>query len=440
MLMTSTRAVAATCCILFLVCLFSSSIYAEGEGEKPIGENDFERLSEVFTQPDVALIKGKPWVIVDVGPADFSFDRRGWLINDGDKRIELVDLQGELHRFRRPGEDEQRPRINEDPEGKFLWADLQNADYATAWRVHVASYESENETFLEKGMPQEEGDDGIFSDVNQRFTLADHVVEAARHAHFTYQLGGIDHAEALYKHALEAQGKYSGRYATGAKNPVPLHTFVVDRIASGLSNGGIFLAHGKAPRKDLLSRWRRITSLPDHKHTDEAKAMVKHYQHLLEEDAQWVEPDAEAVEQMTQEEQVAYWMYHLRDHDAGQWMDPGRCNVFSDQGWGFDEAAKKPNPAVELKKLGVAAIPQLIAHMDDARPTRCKGHWRSYWPEGHYLLRYGDCCQQIFESITGHEIYEGGGYPIRSGAGKQCKERAAQWWRIYWDKQNDESP
>ncbi|MEM6505215.1 MAG: hypothetical protein AAF711_07085 [Planctomycetota bacterium] len=100
MLMPFTRAVAATCCIVFSVCLLSSSIYAEGE--KPIGENDFERLAEVFTQPDVALIRGKPWVIVDTGPAGFSFDRRGWLLHDEDKRIEVVDLQGELHRFLQP--------------------------------------------------------------------------------------------------------------------------------------------------------------------------------------------------------------------------------------------------------------------------------------------------------------------------------------------------
>ncbi|MEM6258626.1 MAG: hypothetical protein AAGI37_09975 [Planctomycetota bacterium] len=438
--MPFTRALAARTCILFWVCLYASGIHAQGNDGKLIGEDDFKRLSKIFTQPEAQLIKGKPWVIVDIGPANFEFDRRGWLINNEDKRIELVDLHGELHQFRKPGADEQRPRINEGPEGRFSWANLQNADYSAAWRVRVADYDAECKVFLEEGIPQENSEGDIFGHVNQRFSLADHVVEAARHAHFTYQLGDTDQAIGLYEHALKVQEKYSSHYVVGSEKPRPLHVFVSERIASGLRNGAIFWAHRGGSRKDLQAQWGKIEVLPDYKYRDEAKAMVKHYGSLLEEDAQWVEPNADEIAKLTEAEQVAYWLYHLRDHDAGQFTDPGHCSVFSQRGWTLDEEAEKPNPAVELKKLGVAAIPQLIAHMDDARPTRCKGHWRSYWPEGHYLLRYGDCCEQIFESITGHEIYEDWGYPIRSGAGKQCKQRAAQWWRAYRDKQDNESP
>jgi hypothetical protein len=83
-----------------------------------------------------------------------------------------------------------------------------------------------------------------------------------------------------------------------------------------------------------------------------------------------------------------------------------------------------------LVKLGKQALPQIIAHLDDPRPTRCLGYWRSVAPETHYLLRYGDCCQQIFEAITGHTIYQRqhtAGYPIRAGRGKECRARAEQW-------------
>jgi hypothetical protein len=136
---------------------------------------------------------------------------------------------------------------------------------------------------------------------------------------------------------------------------------------------------------------------------------------------------------MTTEQQASYWLYHLRDLDVGQWSDPGRCSVFGGR-FGFfpsEEENKKPNAAVELKKLGMAAIPQIIAHLDDDRPARCKGHWRRYWPDGHYLLRYGDCCQQIFQAITGKTLYTSGGYPMQEGKGKQCKEIAARWWENY---------
>ena len=126
---------------------------------------------------------------------------------------------------------------------------------------------------------------------------------------------------------------------------------------------------------------------------------------------------------MTEDQKVAYWLYHLRDLAVGQWSDPGRCYVLAPSFFGVnDRDTKHPNAAMELKKLGLVALPQLIAHLDDARPTRCKGHWRSYSPDGQYLLRYGDCCQQIFESITGKTIASD--YPIQDGKGQECKENA----------------
>lgn len=82
----------------------------------------------------------------------------------------------------------------------------------------------------------------------------------------------------------------------------------------------------------------------------------------------------------------------------------------------------------------MAAIPQLVNHLDDPRPTRCVGYWRFYAREGHYLLRYGDCCQQLFEAITGHTLYERKttvGYPYKDGVAKNCKTKAQQWWSNY---------
>jgi hypothetical protein len=90
-----------------------------------------------------------------------------------------------------------------------------------------------------------------------------------------------------------------------------------------------------------------------------------------------------------------------------------------------------------LKKLGYDVLPQIIAHLDDDRPTRCVGFWRHYAPDSYYTLTYGDCCQQIFEAIALHSIYERtstSGYPMRDGQGKQCKERAKKWWQEFQKK------
>ena len=58
-------------------------------------------------------------------------------------------------------------------------------------------------------------------------------------------------------------------------------------------------------------------------------------------------------------------------------------------------------------------------------------------PESYYTLTYGDCCQQIFEAIALHSIYDRSttnGYPIKDGEGKRCKERAEAWWKDFQKK------
>ena len=307
------------------------------------------------------------------------------------------------------------------------------ADFSVAWKIRVEDYAAKSKKFLLDGLPKEKDTEGIYASVSQRFGLADHVVEATRYAHFARQFGQKSHAADLYAHARKAQKKYVDMYIGPLEKAASLHVFVANRIASGHRNGAIHSAHGGTKRKELQKQWERIAALPHHKYRKEAKTMVQRYKQLSEEDTHWVEPDAKALAKMTTSRKVAYWLYHLRDLDMGQWSDPGSCSVFGQFGVGVRDAKKKKrNAAVELKKLGMAAVPQLIAHLDDPRPTRCKGHWRSYWPEGHYLLNYGDCCQQIFESISGHAISRGTpavSFSRQDKEGKQRKQKAQRWWQ-----------
>jgi hypothetical protein len=273
--------------------------------------------------------------------------------------------------------------------------------------------------------------------VNQRFWLADQVVDSARYAQYAHQHGQDDHAADLYAYALIAQKQYADSYIW-QRELTPLHEFVADRISSRLRNGAVYSGHSGTQRRELQKQWERLAAIPHHGHRDEAKAMAEHYRNLVDEDDGWVEPDAATFTWLPTEQKVAYWLYHLRDLDVRQWASPGSCDVLDTFGFGRGgDERKKPNAAVELQKIGVAAIPQLVAHMDDARPTRCEGYWHDYWPEGHYLLRYGDCCQQVFEAITGHTLFRGTttvSYPIHDGAGKQCKESAEKWWQEYQKK------
>ena len=429
------------CCSVSLLLGFlylAAAAQTSPADNKDAQPGDFERLAEIFGPPGSPSIKGKTWVAVDTGPENWPSELHGWLIEDGAKDILLLDWYGDLYTLRKPASDEKRPKIQEEKDGGLLWSTIQEADCSVVWKVRAEDYNAKSRKFLAQGLPKDRDANNAWEGVSQRFGLADHVVDATRFAHYAYQLGQKAHAADLHAHARVAHEKYADRYIVGRERAEAIHLFVADRIASTYRNVAICSAHGGTSRRELQKQWERIAAIPHHKYRNEAKAMSKHYQTLLEEDARWVEPDAKAFAKMTTDQKIAYWLYHLRDLDVGQWSDPGSCYVLGRFGFGFGNAEKeKPNAAVALRKLGMAAVPQLIAHLDDARPTRCKGHWRSYWPEGHYLLRYGDCCQQVFESITGHTIFRGTttvSYPIHDGKQKQCKEKAEKWWQEYQEK------
>src|SRR5205823_13684953 len=60
-----------------------------------------------------------------------------------------------------------------------------------------------------------------------------------------------------------------------------------------------------------------------------------------------------------------------------------------------------------------------------------------YAPDSYYTLAYGDCCQQIFEAVALHTIYDRAttnSYPLCDGMGKQCKQRAERWWQEFQKK------
>jgi hypothetical protein len=395
-----------------------------------------ERFGEIFVPPRMPSIKGKAWVAVETGPVNCSEDLRGWLIKDRPMDILLLDSYAELHALRKPTQEEKRPRLKAN-DGRLSIVDIWEADRSVAWKWRVEDYTTQSKKFLTDGMLKEPKNDTRAMIYYRQFELADHVVDAARHAYFSFQLGHRADATQLYAHASKALKKYEDSHRPFVAGTLQL--FVADRLASDLRSKAVFSGHNGVSRMELQKKWERIAAIPHQQYGDEAKTMAKSYQSLLDEDGRWVEPDMAAVAKMTTEQKVTYWLYHLRDLDVGQNSDPGWCYILARFDFPSGEGRKrKAHAAVELKALGIGAVPQLIAHLEDARPTRCKGHFRSYWPDGHYLLRYGDCCQQIFESITGYRIFEqqpdGSCYPIQNRQGKECKVKAEKWWQEYQAK------
>ncbi len=423
-------------CVLLLLRVIGHTVFAE-EPKTDLSkaeQQQFEGLAEIFSPPGTPSIKGKKWVEVDFGPANWSSQVLGWLIEDTDSEVVIMNSQGELQRYKKPLSSEKRPDITDDQKVPFAFQ-KPPVDRSIAWKVQSQDFPAMCQKFIEAGVPKDTfNKDTVFKMINDQVSEEWHVVEAARYAHFAHQAGhsvlSLDLVHEATKTIKLAQQKNYGN-----RNPPTLLEYVADRIARGYRRQGIAAAERGTPRPELQQIWAKMAAMPYHESREEAKAMVKHYKSLLAEDARWVEPDAAALAKLSTEKQAAYWLYHLRDLDVVQLGSPGVCHVLFDSRFrDVQEPEKKlPHPAIELQKLGRAAIPLLIAHLDDARPTRCETYWRSWSPEGRYLLRYGDCCKQIFEAITEHKISEEN-YPLRASDGSECKARAEKWWQEEQEK------
>jgi hypothetical protein len=179
------------------------------------------------------------------------------------------------------------------------------------------------------------------------------------------------------------------------------------------------------PRPQILKRWQTIQKLHPTYKEREAARMIPLYERLIAEDAAWKEPGPEDA---GRKNTAAYWIHHLRDVAARQMSDPGSCDIVHD--W-TNDGKDKPYPPRELIKMGWDALPALIERLDDPLPTRSVGWHRSFNIDSYYLLRIGDCCQQIFTAITGVSIYEErttSSAMVKDGDAPASKDKARKWW------------
>ena len=132
----------------------------------------------------------------------------------------------------------------------------------------------------------------------------------------------------------------------------------------------------------------------------EYDAMLKSWIEPMEREAK-APPDflKKKPEERTDDEQVRNAVYQLRDVAGKQPMQPGRPMVFTWAGKGLPQVER-------VLTFGPAAIPHLIAALDDDTPTRTLGFWRDYHPSGYYLLRRSDVAIQCIEKIAKRDFYD----------------------------------
>lgn len=257
-----------------------------------------------------------------------------------------------------------------------------------------------------------------------------HFEKAIRHARWAFD-GGDRHAAVALVEKSEAW--LSGLFQDPAKaawGPRPdLREVCASTFAARLRGEAISRAHTGAPRSDLLAAWKRIAAVPSKRWGAEAQATVLAYVSLLGEDTGWKDLTDDDVASLPVPAQVDYWFHELREIAEEQHGWPGSCEVVSC----FCRAGFKPrNAAEQLVSLGWAALPRVIEHLDDDRPTRSVGseEWRSSCD----LVSHGDCCEQIFEAITGIDLR-----PSHRDDSDPPKAIAERWWRDLGSRGQEEA-
>ena len=360
------------------------------------------RILAIFDKLGLPDVTGKEFVIYNAGSPKVKGDRAefryvsGWLLDQSDSSIRLARSTLSIHQWDRDRslpEEWQKHKDNH-PKDRPLPGEFLVVDFATFC------------VDLEEGRWPAEG------------SLA-----SAWYAHHALGHG-------LQKTAVGLLAMAEHEIRKDKEEKRPIGKVLVETAAFYLRTEAIEMATGGTARDKLLKTWTKLLSLPKNDLTAEAREMTAHYQTLIAEDEKWVEPGEEKLKRMKPSEKVAHWMHVLRDLDVRQMSQPGDCYVVSPLRKYLGSGSL--NAAEELVSLGWESLPLVIEKLDDRRPTRCFRFHRFWSAESFYLLRYGDCCEQIFEAITGMDLYDGpttSSNMISDGKGPEVKAAALKWWK-----------
>jgi hypothetical protein len=226
----------------------------------------------------------------------------------------------------------------------------------------------------------------------------EHPVEAALYGYWAFLRKDGERAQKLLRLAEESADEYAQRRSGKGQT---LAQLVRDSVSTIVRWRAIEAACGGVARAELLDRWRLLLRLSGHDESSESFQMVRHYEALVEEDEAWQEPAPEDIEELSDAEKAAYWMYHLRDVAERQWSQPGSVSILGF--WSMAEKERK-TAAWRLVDLGWEAVPLLIEHLGDPRPTRSVGFWRNFSKGSYYLLTLGRASREILQKITGRSL------------------------------------
>jgi hypothetical protein len=365
-------------------------------------------LFEIFNWQDLGKTQ---FVIYNTGvhvmpPEGLRFTYAlGWLLSTSEREVGILGEDAELKRWDRPRSLPRRwEQFKKDhPEQAPLPAQWIALSPERIWRSVVAASEDAELPFIDPRVVDP--------------------LALSLHAYWAFKLGNDGWLLRLTDRAQELLVKEAGLPDQARE----LFNHVQARVAGKFRQRTIVKAAKGAPRAELAAEWGKLVAQGSGSFDGtEAQAIMKEYEREIAEDLRWVEPTMNEFRMLSSEMKAEYWIFKLRDLKA--WPSPGMttCDVLQDE---TGQADRMVSPARELVKLGEAALSAVIKHLDDPRPTRAIWwNWNDKSLESYYVLRYADCCRQIFESITGVQLgLRGSGFIHRDGLSSEYRLKAHAW-------------
>lgn len=206
------------------------------------------------------------------------------------------------------------------------------------------------------------------------------------------------------------------------KEAVDLATVLGPSLARLRRHQAIDRASRGAPRSEVVKLWKDVIKSGP-KPQEEAEELAGLYEGMIREDGAWKRPAPAAFAALPRSEQAKRWLRGLRDLHTTHGYPVGDRYLF--------QAPSEPTwrrADQELYRLGWDALPLLIDHLGDRRPTRITYSLQNDQPL--LLLRVGDCCRMLFEAITGHSIFkptEKAKTLVRDGDPAEAQRKARAW-------------
>ena len=148
-------------------------------------------------------------------------------------------------------------------------------------------------------------------------------------------------------------------------------------------------------RAELLQKFQDIEKkFPNNPHAELVKNHVANLRPMVDEDRNRPPLAHDGIARLPIDQQVDEWIFQLRDQTGRQITQPGSCDVFDSL-----LVQTGTSPAHELEKIGFAAVPKLLAVLDDERPSRSVTFGRRQF-FSHRPLTIGECAKQVLNRIA----------------------------------------